>query len=94
MTKKCCEVLEKQVCSNNVFAILDHAVRHNEVKLQGKCWEALDWETTDALNSEAFAEISVDTLNILLKREGLTCEEIDLCQAVFMWSEKQCLKRS
>ena len=93
ITKKCCTVLGEQLCPGNVFPILKQAVFFNEIDLQDKCWNVLDWETADSLNSKDFDEISFDTLNILLQREGLTSEEVELFQAVNRWSEKHCEKK-
>ena len=97
LTKKCIDVLQCRLFDSHinvvaVLTILEQAAWLGENDLRAKCWDLIDNETKMFATSEAFNEISFETLNELLSRETLTTSELELFQAVFRWSRMQCLK--
>ncbi len=62
-------------------------------KLQTKCWDLIDLQTSEAIASDAFSYMHQETLTELLKRELLNVKEVDLFKAVLKWSEAECLRK-
>ena len=61
--------------------------------LAEKCWELIDIEVSTVVTSEAFLDISQDTLEDILKRDTLNIPgdgEMALFQAVLKWCDYQC----
>ena len=61
--------------------------------LAEKCWELIDTEVSTVIKSEAFLDISQDTLEDILKRDTLNIPgdgEVALFQAVVKWCDHQC----
>jgi BTB/POZ domain-containing protein 3/6 len=84
--------LETHINVVAVLTILEQAALLDENDLRLKCWDLVDNETQIFSSSEAFNEITLETLNELLSRETLTNDELEVFQTVFRWSGKQCLK--
>ena len=93
LAEKCVEFLETNLAAENVFVVLEQALQFDEEKLEKKCWDMIDMETSEAVVSDAFTEISQPTLVEFLKRESLNIKEIDLFKAVVKWSEAECLRK-
>ena len=61
--------------------------------LAEKCWELIDTEVSTVIKSEAFLDISQDTLEDILKRDTLNIPgdgEVALFQAILKWCDHQC----
>ena len=93
LAEKCVEFLETHLAAENVFVVLEQALKFDEEKLEKKCWDTIDMETSEAVVSDAFTEISQSTLVEFLKRESLNVKEVDLFKAVVKWSEVECLRQ-
>ena len=93
LAEKCVEFLETHLAAENVFVVLEQALKFEEEKLEKKCWDMIDMETSEAVVSDAFTDISQSTLVEFLKRESLNVKEVDLFKAVVKWSEAECLKQ-
>ena len=94
LAEKCIEFFEANLTAENVFDVLQQAHHFNEKKLEEKCWDMIDLETSEAVVSDAFTEISQSTLVEFLKRETLNVvEEVDLFKAMVKWSEAECLRQ-
>ena len=93
LVEKCVQFLETNLAAENVFVVLEQALQFDEEKLEKKCWDMIDMETSEAVVSDAFTDICQSTLMEFLKRESLNVKEVDLFKAVLKWSEAECLKQ-
>ena len=78
----------------NVLDILEQAIHFEEKDLEAKCWQVIEWRTSEVVNSANFINIKQTTLASLLKRNNLTIPELDLFQAVLKWIDHQCSQKS
>ena len=93
LTEKCIEFLEANLGVENAITVVQvQAFESDEKKLQTKCWDLIDRQTSEAIASDAFSYIHQETLTELLKRESLNVKEVDLFKAVLKWSEAECLR--
>ncbi|CAB4032379.1 BTB POZ domain-containing 6-like [Paramuricea clavata] len=69
------------------------AIQFDENKLEEKCWDFIDLNTSEAVVSDGFCDINQATLVELVKREPLNVEEVDLFKAVLKWSEAECSRK-
>ena len=93
LSDECTEFLLKLLSADNVFSVLPTADMYEEASLVEKCWEMVDKNTEDAMNSEAFLDISHEMLCSVLERDTLTVREVDIFKAVDRWAEHQCKKQ-
>ena len=63
----------------------------DEKKLEEKCWDIVSKKTEECLNSEAFCNIELRTLNTLLRKRSLQITEVDLFKAVL--KDKECARQ-
>ncbi|XP_028397982.1 BTB/POZ domain-containing protein 6-like [Dendronephthya gigantea] len=85
LEKKCSEFIEKSVEAGNVFKLLSFARSFKDEFVEKICWEFLDSETVEAVNSECFCQIDREVICELLKRDTLHAKEIELFLAVQKW---------
>ena len=78
LAEKCCEILEASIKPENVFAVLEQAIQFDEKELEEKSWDVVLKKTQECLNSEAFCDIGLHTLNALLKKERYVCMYVKL----------------
>ena len=90
LTTKCVEYLEKELNCNNAFEILKHTKRFDEVDLVERCWEMIDNNTLDCIQSEAVLQVDHDILESLIKRDTLDVQEVELLKAAKRWAERKC----
>ena len=93
LAEKCCEVLEASIKPENVFAMLEQAIQFDENKLEEKSWNVISKKTQECLNSEAFCDMGLHTLNALLKKESLAVTELELFKAVLKWTDIECARQ-
>ena len=93
LSDECTEFLLKLLSADNVFSVLPTADMYEEASLVEKCWEMVDKNTEDAMNSEAFLDVSHEMLCSVLERDTLTVREVDIFKAVDRWAEHQCKKQ-
>ena len=92
LAEKCCEILEASIKPENVFAVLEQAVHFDEKELEEKSWNIVAKRTQECLNSEAFCDIGLHTLNALLKKKRLAVREVELFKAVLKWTDSECAR--
>ena len=90
--EKCCETLEASIKPENAFVVLEQAIQFDEKELEEKSWDIVSKKTQECLNSEAFCEIGLHTLNALLKKERLAVTEVELFKAVLKWTDSECAR--
>ena len=93
LAKKCCDILKASIKPENVFAVLEQAIQFDEKELEEKSWNIVLKETWKCLNSEAFCDIGLHTLNALLKKERLTVTKVELFKAVLKWTDSECARQ-
>lgn len=93
LTEKCVNFLQKCMDPENVLVILEQAIHFDEQELEKKCWQVIEWRTSEVTSSEYFNNIRQETIASLLKRNNLNIPESELLQAVLQWSEFQCLQQ-
>ena len=90
LSAKCLCFLEKELNIENVFVILTQALRFDEKSLVERCWEFIDTNATDCVNSKEMLQIDRSCLVSLLKRDSLEIKELQLFKAVQKWAEAKC----
>ena len=93
LAEKCCEILEASIKPENVFAVLEQAIHFDEKELEEKSWNIVSKKTQGCLNSVAFCDIGLHTLNSLLKKESLAVTEVELFKAVLKWTDSECARQ-
>ena len=93
LAEKCCKVLEASIKSDNVFVVLEQAVKFDESDLEAKCWDIVSSKTQECITTEAFCNIGPHTLNALLKKKTLEIEEVHLFTAVLKWVDNECARQ-
>ena len=93
LAEKCCEILEESIKPENVFDVLEQAVAFDEKELEEKSWDIVAKKTQECLNSEAFCDIGLHTLNSLLKKDSLAVAEVELFKAVLKWTDSECARQ-
>ena len=93
LAEKCCEILEANIKPENVFVVLEQAIQFDEKELEEKSWDIVSKKTQECLNSEAFCDIGLHTLNALLKNERLAVTEVELFKAVLKWNDSECARQ-
>ena len=93
LSDECTKFLRENLNATNVFTVLPEACIYEEASLIEKCWEMVDQHTEEAMNSEAFLDISHEMLCSVLERDTLTVREVDIFKAVDRWAEHQCKKQ-
>ena len=92
LTEKCCKILEESIKPDNVFAVLEQAVQFDEKELEAKCWEVVSWQTLECLNTGAFNNIGLHTLNAFIKKR-LAVTEVQLFEAILKWADSECTRQ-
>jgi BTB/POZ domain-containing protein 3/6 len=59
-----------------------------------RCWEVIDAQAEEALRSEGFTEIDINTLNTVLSRETLNAKEISIFNAACRWADAECKRHN
>lgn len=90
----CVVFLERNLDADNALDIVPQAVLLNEEQLQERCLDIIDCRTTQVLDSRSFNDISKDLLKLVLARDTLWAEEIDIFKAVLRWAERECKRSS
>ena len=93
LAEKCCQILEASIKPENAFAVLEQAIQFDEKELEEKSWNIFSKKTQECLNSEAFCNIGLHTLNALLKKERLAVTEVELFKAVLKWTDSECARQ-
>ena len=95
LAEKCCGILEASIKPENVFAVVEQAIQLDEKELEEKSWAIVSKKTQECLNSEAFCNIGLHTMNAhaLLRKETLAITEVELFKAVLKWTDKECARQ-
>ena len=94
LAAKCIKFVEASLNPENALTVLCHARFLGKEELQERCWEIIDTYTTQVLESEAFSELDIETLSLLVQRNTISSKEIQMFKAVNSWSENECFRRA
>ena len=86
--------IEASLNHDNALTVLCHARYLGKEDLQERCWDMIDTYTSQILESEAFLELDIETLSLLVQRNTISVKEIQMFKAVNGWSENECRRRS
>lgn len=92
LEQECVEFLKDNIHSENVFMLLTQARLFDEPVLAAMCLESIDKNTSEALSSDGFTDIDLETLCLVLGRDSLGIRESKLFSAVTKWAEHACVK--
>jgi len=90
LADKCMKYLQDNLDPSNVFIILPSAQKFEEKNLVDRCWKLISKQTEEAVKSECFETIERSLLEVVVKHDNLTIEEIELFNAVDLWATKEC----
>jgi len=94
LAENCTQYLQDHLDPSNVFSILTPAQKYEEIKLVDRCWNVIDEATEEAVKSDGFCTIERSLLEVVVERDTLTIEEIDLFKAVDLWATRECERQS
>ena len=92
LADKCTDFLKDKLDPSNVFSILPTAQKYEEKSLVDRCWNVIENQTEVAVKSDAFETIERSLLEVVVLRDTLVIEEVELFKAVDLWATKQCEK--
>ena len=92
LEQECVEFLKDNIQSENVFMLLSQARLFDEPVLASLCLESIDKNTSEALSSDGFTDIDLETLCLVLGRDSLGIRESKLFSAVTKWAEHACVR--
>ena len=90
LAERCAEYLQTKLNPSNVFSILPHTLKFEEENLADRCWKVIDEQTEEAVKSDGFTTIERSLLEVVVERDTLNIEEVELFKAVNLWATKKC----
>lgn len=87
---KCIQFLKWNLSYENVCTVLDHAILFEANEMVEECLKLIAANARKALDSPVFADLSMDGLEMILKRSPMNCEEEDLYLACKAWATNLC----
>lgn len=94
LVTECVEYLERELNPSNVFEILLQAQQFGEKGLEICCWQYIDNNTFECVQSDGMLDINRDTLIALLNRDTLEIKEIEMFLAVKRWAKARCIENN
>ena len=86
LVKRCVTFLDNELQPSNACSILNHCQFFGENELGKKCLEKIEQNTEDALASDEFLTISMETLGVLLDSNQLAMKEVDIFKRTHEWA--------
>ena len=93
LARACVEYLETNLDSSNACMLLNHSLLFDEPELMQRCWNVIDIQTEEVLQSDSFIDIDHKTLEAILSRDSLDANEADLFVAATRWAEAECTRQ-
>ncbi|TKR81187.1 hypothetical protein L596_015103 [Steinernema carpocapsae] len=91
----CIDYLMKSLDPTNAVCLLSQARFFNEDFLVQRCFQVIDENTDEAIQSPGIRDIDRDTLMAILKRSELDpSNELVIFRAAKMWAEAECERKS
>ncbi|XP_069116320.1 BTB/POZ domain-containing protein 6-B-like [Argopecten irradians] len=90
LARACVRYLETSLSAHNACVLLSQGRLFEEQELMHRCWEVIDAQAEEALKSEGFCDIDINTLKTVLGRETLNAKEISVFNAACRWADSEC----
>lgn len=95
LLRECFNFLEKSVTPKTVCQVYEFSMVLEAHYLIFQCLNVIDRQTYHVLTSPSFNNVSVSTLEMIVKRPYLNLySEFSLYNALYMWAEEECAKRN
>ena len=92
LLEECIKYILKILDHSNVLCVLKHAELYGFDELICACWELIDKETKEVLNSDDFLTIERSLLEEFVER-NLNVKDAMLFKAVDCWAKQECLRK-
>lgn len=93
LAKACVRYLETSLSAKNACVLLSQGRLFEEVELMQRCWEVIDAQAEESLQSEGFTDIDKKTLETILSRETLNTRELCIFHAICKWAKAECVRQ-
>ena len=93
LARECVRFLETSLSAKNACVLLSQSRLFEEEELMQRCWEVIDAQAEESLNSDGFTEIDYKTLESILARETLNAKEVSVFQAAINWAKAECSRQ-
>ncbi|XP_057663914.1 BTB/POZ domain-containing protein 6-B [Diorhabda carinulata] len=93
LARACVNYLETSLTAKNACLLLSQSRLFEEPDLMQRCWEVIDAQAEMAVKSEGFIDIDMATLQSVLARETLNCNEMNLLEAALAWAAAECSRK-
>ncbi|KAK3092251.1 hypothetical protein FSP39_000340 [Pinctada imbricata] len=92
LARSCVRFLETSLSARNACILLSQGRLFEEQELMQRCWEVIDAQAEEALRSDGFTDIDINTLKTVLSRETLNAKEVSVFNAACRWAEAECAR--
>ena len=93
LARRCVDFLEKSLNSYNACMLLFQSRLFEETDLTNRCWEVIDAQAKECLQSDGFLDIEYNTFQLVVSRETLNVDEIHVFHAALKWAAAECKRR-
>ena len=93
LARRCVEFLEISLNSHNACMLLFQSRLFEETDLTNRCWEVIDAQAKECLQSDGFIDIEYNTFQLVISRETLNVNEIFVFQAAVKWASAECKRQ-
>lgn len=92
--RQCFEFCQQSLNADNVFLMLEQALLYENNALADVCYDMIDRDAEACFHSEYFVQISLETLQTVVKRDTLSIREVKILEAIVRWAVAQCSKEN
>lgn len=89
----CVEYIKWNMLPEDALLVLSHAVLLDVDDLISNCWHKINTNIMQVVRAETFSDIDLPTLKLLLNRDDLSINELELFNASISWAKKQIERR-
>ena len=90
LERECVEYLRTHLRPDNACMLLEQALLFDEETLADQCLRLIDKSSCEALASDCFLDLRLDTLIRVIGRDTLGIRELKLFRCLVRWAEHQC----
>ncbi|KAH7717287.1 BTB/POZ domain-containing protein 3-like protein [Aphelenchoides avenae] len=84
LTKECIAYVDRTIQTANVFSLLEHIGKHEEVDTI--FWDVVDTKTKAVISATGFLNLCLEDVVEIIGRDSLSAREIDVYHAVIAWA--------
>ena len=89
----CREYVKENVNADNALQLLSDCRFFEETEAIQRCWDAIDNQATQVLQSDSFTDIDYQTLEEILSRDTLCADETAVFTAAIWWAKAECTRQ-